>query len=222
MKTDKGYIYILTNPSFPDFVKIGYANNVEERLRQLNRTECTPFAFRIYATYEVPVPLADKKVHSLIDKLNPNLRSAETYNGKRRVREFYAMTSEEVYSVFEAMAEIHACTDKLKKYPASDEEKKDEEDAIQIEEEVQERKSNFSFNAIQIATGEEVEFWHNGKASGIKCRVISDRQVEYDGKPWSLSGLARKLADVDYNVPGPHFFKYKGEWLNDIRARLGV
>mgnify|MGYP000814135056 CR=1 FL=1 len=24
-----GYIYILTNPSFPDYIKIGYANNIE-------------------------------------------------------------------------------------------------------------------------------------------------------------------------------------------------
>lgn len=25
-------IYILTNPSFPDYVKIGYSKNVEERI----------------------------------------------------------------------------------------------------------------------------------------------------------------------------------------------
>ena len=56
-----GYIYILTNPSFPQYVKIGYADDVEKRLAQLNRSECIPFAFRIYATYEVqsllPSPL---------------------------------------------------------------------------------------------------------------------------------------------------------------------
>lgn len=40
-----GVIYILTNPSFPDYVKIGYATNIEKRLTQLNRSECIPFAF---------------------------------------------------------------------------------------------------------------------------------------------------------------------------------
>ena len=49
----KGVIYILTNPSFPQYVKIGYADNVESRLKQLNNSECIPFAFRIYATYEI-------------------------------------------------------------------------------------------------------------------------------------------------------------------------
>ena len=65
--SSKGVIYILKNPSFPDYVKIGYADDVEERLRQLNSSECTPFAFRIYATYEVNTRLMDKKIHSIID-----------------------------------------------------------------------------------------------------------------------------------------------------------
>ena len=75
MKKEKdGVIYILTNPSFPEYVKIGYAANVQERLRSLNRSECIPFAFRVYATYEVSVRLGDKVLHSLIDRLNPGLR----------------------------------------------------------------------------------------------------------------------------------------------------
>ena len=63
-----GVIYILTNPSFPQYVKIGYADNVESRLKDLNRSECIPFAFRIYATYEVEERLTDLKLHALIDQ----------------------------------------------------------------------------------------------------------------------------------------------------------
>lgn len=50
---NKGYIYIFTNPSFPEYVKIGYADDVKKRLDILNSSSATPFAFRIYATYEV-------------------------------------------------------------------------------------------------------------------------------------------------------------------------
>ena len=53
---NKGVIYILTNPSFPDYVKIGYADDIDKRLKQLNRSECIPFAFQVYATYEVNSP----------------------------------------------------------------------------------------------------------------------------------------------------------------------
>ena len=59
MSDKKGVIYILTNPSFPDYVKIGYADDIDKRLKQLNRSECIPFAFRVYATYEVNSRLSD-------------------------------------------------------------------------------------------------------------------------------------------------------------------
>lgn len=36
-----GVIYILTNPSFPEYVKIGYADDIDKRLQQLNRSECS-------------------------------------------------------------------------------------------------------------------------------------------------------------------------------------
>ena len=85
----QGVIYILTNPSFPDYVKIGYADDVNKRLKELNRSECIPFAFRLYAYYEVPKRLTDMKLHQMIDRLNPNLRSIEEFDGKTRKREFY-------------------------------------------------------------------------------------------------------------------------------------
>ena len=55
----KGVIYILTNPSFPDYIKIGYAKNLERRLQQLNRSETIPFAFRAYAIYEGKINLKE-------------------------------------------------------------------------------------------------------------------------------------------------------------------
>lgn len=42
-----GVIYILTNPSFPQYVKIGYATDVKQRLDELNRSSAVPFAFRM-------------------------------------------------------------------------------------------------------------------------------------------------------------------------------
>ena len=87
-----GVIYILTNPSFPEYVKIGYADDIDKRLQQLNRSECIPYAFRVYATYEVSSRLSDLKIHSIIDKLSFNLRSIEIFNWKQHIREFYAMS----------------------------------------------------------------------------------------------------------------------------------
>lgn len=49
----EGKIYILTNLSFPDYVKIWYSKNVEERINKLNNSEAVPFAFRLYTTNDV-------------------------------------------------------------------------------------------------------------------------------------------------------------------------
>ena len=52
-------IYILTNPSFPQFVKIGYADDVLDRVATLNSNPGLPYSFRIFATYEVNERLED-------------------------------------------------------------------------------------------------------------------------------------------------------------------
>ena len=124
--------YILTNPSFPQFVKIGYADDVEARVEQLNRSECVPYAFRVYAYYGVAERLNDLKLHSLIDKLNPDLRSIEEFNGKKRVREFYAMTPEDAYSILETIAEINGLKDQLVLVKPSKEQIKDEKEAEEV------------------------------------------------------------------------------------------
>ena len=214
-----GVIYILTNPSFPDYVKIGYADNIDTRLRQLNRSECIPFAFRVYATYEVDSRLSDKKIHAIIDKLNPNLRSVDSFNGQKRVREFYAMSPEDAYSILEAIAEINGCGDKLNRIIPNVDEVQAEETAQEIDTESTERASNFSFSKCQIPVGEFIEYYGDPT---ILAEVVDDRTVRYNEQTMSLTALAKMLSGKRYSVAGPRFFKYKGEWLNDIRRRLGV
>lgn len=128
-----GVIYILTNPSFPKYVKIGYSDNVNKRLAELNRSECIPFAFRLYAYYKVENRLSDKKVHELIDKLNPELRSVENVDGKERKREFYAMPKEQAYSILSSIAAINNLEENLVLVEPTKEEIEDEEKASDIE-----------------------------------------------------------------------------------------
>ncbi len=217
-----GYIYILTNPSFPQYVKIGYATDVKQRLDELNRSSAVPFAFRVYATYEVDSALSDKKLHSVLDKLDPELRSQEEVDGKKRIREFYAMTPEDAYSILEAIAEINGYKHRLKKWKATAEEQRDEQTAQEISEAHQERMAPFTFSMCNIAVGEEIEFWRSStEPSGIMCTVADDKHVEYEGQQWSLTALAKHLLGTKGAIAGPRYFKYKGEWLNDIRHRLG-
>ena len=218
-ETQKGVIYILTNPSFPEYVKIGYADDVEKRLSQLNRSECIPFAFRIYGVYEVDSRLSDKKVHAIIDKLNPNLRSIEEFEGKPRVREFYAMNAEDAYSILESIAEINGRVDKLKKYKLTATEEKEEEIANEVETENQEKAENFSFEKCQIPVGSTLQYINN---PAVTCIVADERKVEYNGKQMYLTGVAKILLNKKVGICGPRYFMYKGERLDEIRHRLNV
>ena len=167
-----GVIYILTNLSFPEYVKIGYADDINKRLQQLNRSECIPFAFRVYATYEVNSRLSDLKIHSIIDKL-------------KRV----------------AMDEVQ---------------KQAEETAQEIDTEHKERQSPFRFSMCNIQHDEEIEYCNHPE---IKCTVVDDKTVSYQGQTYSLSALAQLLTGSKYSVADPRYFKYRGEWLNDMRHR---
>ena len=128
----KGYIYILTNPSFPQFVKIGYADDVENRVATLNNNPGLPYSFRIHATYEVNERLEDMKLHKIIDALNPTLRCQEEINGKTRTREFFAMSKETAYNIFEAIAEISGTKDRLCLWSVSEKQLSEEENAEEV------------------------------------------------------------------------------------------
>lgn len=209
----RGVIYILTNPSFPQFVKIGYARNLETRLKQLNRSETLPYAFRAYAIYETNGSLTDKAVHELIDRLNPDLRTIETFNGKTRTKEFFEMSAEDAYSILDAIARISGTVDRLHRVTPTGTEIKDEQEAERTR---QARKPPFRFSMVGIQPGDEVVFVRD---PSVVAKVVDDSHVEYEGVTTSLSALAERLLDRKA-VQGTLHFKYADETLVDMRERL--
>ncbi len=211
----KGVIYVLTNPSFPDYIKIGYARDLEKRLKQLNRSETIPFAFRAYAVYEVDSELTDKELHKLIDKLNPDLRTIETFDGKERVKEFYAMSAEDAYGLLECIAKISGTTGSLKRLTPEGHEILDE----QIAEEVRTaaRRGPFRFSECGIPVGAEIVFTEDPT---IRATVIDDRRIEYQGETTSVSALAQRIKGFDHPVQGTLWFTYQGKRLTDIREEM--
>lgn len=210
----KGVIYILTNPSFPEYVKIGYADDINARVAQLNRSECTPFAFRIFATLNVPNRLADKNIHALIDKFKPELRAKDKVNGKIRIREFFAISPEEALELLSIIGGIYGETPI--RFEQTKTEKKEETDAINVNIN-SERRSPFSFYKCGIKKGEYV-FYIND--TNIKCKVVSDRSIEYRGKQTSVSALAQELLNAHHPVQGTLYFTYNDEVLSARRKRL--
>lgn len=211
----KGVIYILTNPSFPDYVKIGFAKDLEKRMSQLNRSETIPFAFRAYAVYEVESNLTDLVLHDMIDKLNPDLRSIENFDGKERKREFYAMAPEEAYALLECIAKISGTEDRLKKMAPEGHEIMDEQTAAEVAKEA--RRGVFRFSKYDIPVGAVIKYIND---PSIEATVVDDRHVSYKGVTTSTSALAQELLESEYQVQGTAYFTYEGEKLTDRRNRM--
>ncbi len=113
MTESNGFIYVLTNESFhkKDWVKIGYAVDVDKRVKELSGT-AVPLPYEVYCTYEIPrikgTKDPDKLLHDLISKLNPDLRITPN-------REFFTMYPWDAYEMLYAIAQMHGRTDKLVK-----------------------------------------------------------------------------------------------------------
>lgn len=210
-----GVIYILTNPSFPDYVKIGYAHNIETRLKQLNRSETIPFAFRVYAVYKVDSALTDKELHKLIDKLNPDLRTIENFDGRERVKEFYAMSAEDAYGLLECIAKISGTLNRLQRLTPEGHEILDEQIANEVRETA--RRGPFRFSECNIPVGSEIAFIED---KTVRATVVDDRHIEYEGETTSVSALAQKLKGFEHPVQGTLWFTYQEERLTDLRDRL--
>lgn len=212
-KENSPVIYILTNPSFPEYVKIGYASDVNRRLSELNNKTATPFAFRIFATYEVTNERSDTFVHNIIDTLNAELRTRDILNGKERIREFFALDPEAAYLILDNIAQLTNTQDKLHRYVPSEKELQDEKQAEKI---VKERKKIFSFSKCKIEPGSVITLKDH---PDINAKVIDDRHVEYDGEVWLLSPLTQKLLNKD-SVQGALYWTFDGRRLTEIREEI--
>ena len=212
MSEIKGVIYILTNPSFPEYVKIGYAKDIEQRLLQLNRSETIPFAFRVYATYDVVTPLSDLILHDLIDGLNPDLRAIETFNGKKRTREFYEMTPEYAYNILSSIAKLSGTESRLKRIKPEGHEVED----IKMAEEAEKayRRGPFTFSSVGINPGEIISFVPD---LSITATVVDDKHIRIGETVTSLSGAAKSILHKNA-LQGPKYWSYQGRILDDIRT----
>lgn len=187
----KGFIYIMTNPALRDMVKIGYASDVEVRRKQLSTT-ALPYDYEVYATYETSGNLEDKKLHKMIDNLNPDLRVTSN-------REFFVMSPKEAFELLEAIAVISGTKEKLKKIEVKEEEKQ------------KIRRPPVNFKKCGIPVGAKLEFIDD---PSVVVTVVDERKVSYKEEITSLSAVSDRIKG--YSTSGPQMFTYKGRRVCDI------
>lgn len=216
----KGFVYILTNPCLDGWVKIGMTErcDLDRRLQELNAPSNIPLSYRCYAVYEAENPLeVEKRIHSIIDRIDGSLHARERLNnGRIREREFFKISPETAYGIFKDIAVLRGDAENLKLSEPTPEQSEELEIAQR-----QTKRSNCSFNELNISVGEEISFLYDDTVS---AKVIDGKnQVEYDGEKYSVSGLAGKLLiekcgwAENLHVNGWLYFTKNGISLSDLR-----
>lgn len=209
---EKGYVYILTNPSFrEDWVKIGKSSRpVDIRSKELDNT-AVPLPFEIFATIEtVKFNEVEKLVHKTIDRLT-DLRI-------RQNREFFNVAPQIALDIFKDIAHtvddaiVIEYQDNNPILPASSTLVPDNSlKAL--------RRGRFKFSMVGIKIGEYITF----VPTGIKVKVSSDDSVEYDGRIYKLSPfvgtfMPEERRNTSGAYQGAKYFSYNGKVLDDLRA----
>ena len=220
-------IYILVNPAFPSMVKLGYADNIEKRVKILNSNSGLPDPYHVFAIYKVKKRLEDLRLHSLIDSLDSSLRHAKN-------REFYEMSAKKAYGILSAIAQINGDEDNLILNPDSDgfvgslleertEEVKEEKDDRQKKESTP-KKQRLTFSMLGIPVGAVLTFKEDEK---ISVKVADDTNlVEYNGKTMACStavlAIKRSLGTANKcgASQGGQYLKYNGKTLCKMRDEM--
>ena len=198
-----GIIYILTNPSFPDWIKIGRCSNLERRISSLSNNTCLPFPFECFYACRVKDP---SKVESTLHFIFNQFRLSSK-------REFFDIDPEQVIAALSLLPDI------IEIPPPNTYEKTDQKSVLERE---IERQSQFRFNHASIPLGEEI---YLTRLPEIKATVINDTHVELDGAIISLINatnlcLKKHLGADKARISSPRYWSYEGEMLVKRKHRL--
>ena len=193
------FVYLLTNPALPDFVKVGKTKNLKERIKELSCSTSIPLWFECYAYLEVPSDL----VSNIETALHHTLGTA--YD---KAKEFFKTSPELAFKAFQDVVLINPqCVLHLI----------DDETAEPVETiPCTSIRPRTTFELLGLPVGTELVYCEDPK---IKCTVADNKnQVLYDNKKTTLSHIACELKQ--FNVNGFDYFSFENETLFDRRLRL--
>ena len=185
-----GIVYILSNPAFDNYVKIGRTNDIEQRMKQLDNTS-VPLPFRCVFAVEVDDDVA---VERLVHQAFADVRV-------RTTREFFEIDAQRVI----AALKLTKGRDVTPKKDIAE----DEESIVALERAITKRKS-YSFSDAHVNVGDVLSYT---KDESITAIVVADKKIEFEDQVISLSKAALILLHREgYNWKQANGWAY---WMKD-------
>ena len=185
-----GIVYILSNPAFDNYVKIGRTIDIEQRMKQLDNTS-VPLPFRCVFAVEVDDDVA---VERLVHQAFADVRV-------RTTREFFEIDAQRVI----AALKLTKGRDVTPKKDIAE----DEESIVALERAITKRKS-YSFSDAHVNVGDVLSYT---KDESITAIVVADKKIEFEDQVISLSKAALILLHREgYNWKQANGWAY---WMKD-------
>ena len=196
-----GIVYVLINPAFDNYVKVGRTTNLEQRLRSLDNTS-VPLPFRCVYAVEVADEVAVERL----------VHSAFADHRTRSGREFFEIDPQRVISALK-LTNGHEVT------PHKDVAK--DQAGLEALEKAESRRKVLGLFDIGLKAGDTLVFAADDE---LTATVISNKKVGFEGAEESISSSALKILNrTGYEwrtVNGWQYWQLDGETLSEIRKRL--
>ena len=194
-------VYILTNESMPDTIKVGITENLDRRIRELDNTS-TPLPFECYYAVEVENASAiEKKIHEGLDDKRV-----------RQNREFFNATPEQAKAILE-IAEVMGGKNVTPKEDIVE----TPQDKQALENARKKRGRIDYFGILGIQKGTTLTF---SKDKNITCTVSDNGKIIFRDKETTLSGSALLITnEMGYDwgqVQGAGYWCYQGKPLREL------
>ena len=167
-------VYVLSNPAFDRYVKVGRTSDLEQRLRQLDNTS-VPLPFRCEFAIDVDDEVeAERLVHQAFADVR--VRSS---------REFFEIEPQRVI----AALKLTGGKDVTPKEDVAE----DAEGIEALERTVAKRRS-YSFDDAHVSVGDVLVYTRD---ESVTATVVADKKIEFEGEVTSLSRAALTLLHKD-------------------------
>ena len=226
-KYKKTILYVARNPAIPDYLKVGSAYDLEERMKTLSRPTGVPFSYKPIYAVKVKDD-AEYRERGIREILYDKRVTKEFYKEAKLVRQIkkFLDHADCVLEVIEDQEKnngrLNEGTKKISREasPLAEHKNKSRKFSRELITSEKHKKTKdtgpFNFREIDIPIGTILTFT---KDNSITCEVYNNAQVRYKGDVMSLSKAAKLAKGVSYGLPGPEFWQYNGEKLSSIQDK---
>ena len=200
--SNMGIVYVLTNPAFGDYVKVGTTTKLPQRLRQLDNTS-VPLPFRCEFAVEVE---DEARVERLVHQAFADHRTRTTL-------EFFEVNPQRVIAALKLAGG--------KEVTPKDDIAADDEGLKAFDKATRTKSSRGRLTDAGLKIGDTLHF---SKDETITAEVVSDRAIRFEGKETSPSTAAltvlHRLGYKWKTTSGFQQWMFEDETLAERIARL--